>query len=492
MVSSSVRRDLFSLLGDTFVYGIPNIVQRFLSFLIVPLFTRHLSPEEFGVMGVITSFTSFLWNVLSLGADTAMQYYYYKEDNPEKVVSTYLWGFLVYAFFFFLLLFLFRDPVGAYLFSSVQYRRTFVFGLLCFFVNTGTTLALILLRLQRKRWHVLFLTLINLLVTLTFSLYFVVGKERGILGYYQGALIGASLTVIYPFFYLGRYLRYGVVFSFYGKFLRYGFPLFPGMLSAWGLLLMDRFFLQKLSTLSEVGLYGIAVSISGTLGIFIQAFKEAVTPFALSMEKHSPVSLTFQRLFLYYLVITTAGALFLTLFAPEALRLLTTPPFYPAEKVVLFTAFAQVGLGLYGVGAPGILLKEKTSLLSWVNFLSFIVLAVGNLLLTPHLGMMGTAISAFAGYFVHGGGALFFSRRVYPVPYEFLKGGVVLMSGFFLGGVGTLFYSFPFWIQTPLKGGIFLLYFLILSTLRIITKEKILSLKEDFQEAFFRRKKETL
>ena len=41
-----------------------------------------------------------------------------------------------------------------------------------------------------------------------------------------------------------------------GIMLRFGLPLVPAGIAFWGLALLDRFILQRLSDLEEVGIYG--------------------------------------------------------------------------------------------------------------------------------------------------------------------------------------------------------------------------------------------
>ncbi|HJP59163.1 MAG TPA: hypothetical protein VJ865_04170, partial [Gemmatimonadaceae bacterium] len=80
MSSGSVGR----LLRGTMVYGVGNLVNKFLSFLLVPLFTRFLLPGDYGVMAMLALLNMVLAGVFSLGTINALGICYFGESDSSR------------------------------------------------------------------------------------------------------------------------------------------------------------------------------------------------------------------------------------------------------------------------------------------------------------------------------------------------------------------------------------------------------------------------
>ena len=57
--------------SDTAVYGISTILGRFLTFLLTPLYTHILSPEDLGVVATVYAYIAFLNVIYGYGMEGA-------------------------------------------------------------------------------------------------------------------------------------------------------------------------------------------------------------------------------------------------------------------------------------------------------------------------------------------------------------------------------------------------------------------------------------
>src|SRR5205085_5145319 len=79
---------LASMGRNWLVYGISSIASRFVGFLLLPLYTRVLTPEEYGLRAMVTVGVDVVGMLFSLGIGTAMVRYYAgsgDERRPEAV-----------------------------------------------------------------------------------------------------------------------------------------------------------------------------------------------------------------------------------------------------------------------------------------------------------------------------------------------------------------------------------------------------------------------
>ena len=76
------------LAGQTAIYGIPSVLGRILSYLLVPLYTYVFQPGDYGTVNVFYAYTSFLMVILTYGMETTFFRFNEHEHDKEKVFST--------------------------------------------------------------------------------------------------------------------------------------------------------------------------------------------------------------------------------------------------------------------------------------------------------------------------------------------------------------------------------------------------------------------
>ena len=80
--------DLKRLASSSVVYGLGNVVARGLSFLLLPLYTRHLTPADYGVTGVCMSVQAVLVTALTFGLHGALTPLYWEAKDETQRRAT--------------------------------------------------------------------------------------------------------------------------------------------------------------------------------------------------------------------------------------------------------------------------------------------------------------------------------------------------------------------------------------------------------------------
>ena len=79
---------LKKLAGETAVYGLSTILARIVNFLFVPIYTRLLLPEQYGVVTELSAYIAMLQVLLVMGLETGCFRFASKEGaDPDKVFS---------------------------------------------------------------------------------------------------------------------------------------------------------------------------------------------------------------------------------------------------------------------------------------------------------------------------------------------------------------------------------------------------------------------
>jgi O-antigen/teichoic acid export membrane protein len=105
-----IKTALIRLAKGSLIYGLGGVLQRFMGLLLLPFFTQVLTPEDYGVVALISLIGVAMSGLLSLGTGNSMGLLYYREEDHSKR-PTIIWtnllllvvnGLFWYAIIFFL------------------------------------------------------------------------------------------------------------------------------------------------------------------------------------------------------------------------------------------------------------------------------------------------------------------------------------------------------------------------------------------------------
>jgi O-antigen/teichoic acid export membrane protein len=84
-------------ISEVTIFVVRNLVERLLGFVLIPIYTRTFSPDEFGVLVLLLAAEGFLSQVLSFGVQTSYFRSFFDDDDEQRrlvATSTAVW-FLV-------------------------------------------------------------------------------------------------------------------------------------------------------------------------------------------------------------------------------------------------------------------------------------------------------------------------------------------------------------------------------------------------------------
>jgi O-antigen/teichoic acid export membrane protein len=262
------------------------------------------------------------------------------------------------------------------------------------------------------------------------------------------------------------------------RLLAFGLPLVPASLSWWVITTSDLIVLGKLSTLSEAGLYAVALGLASVLALFVTALGLAWSPHALQAyeERREDAPAFFGRMATFIVVGCGVVAVLVTTFADEALMILSTPTFYGAALAVGPLALGFVASASMQVTSAGISLLKKTY---WFLVFSTAAAALNlglNILLVPHWGMLASAWAACVSYVFLTVGYGLVGQRLWAVEYQYrrLLTAALVTFGFVVGV--RLLPDLALAASVAMKAGYALAYVALLVVLRVVGREELAGL----------------
>lgn len=416
---------LLRLSKHSLVYGFGVAASQFIGFLLIPLYTRHLTPADYGtlqIFGVTQGILSIIV-LMGLGSALFMSYFHYKDEVSRKtVVSTALIFVTGVSLCISLVLIAAASNFSLIFFECTAYTRYFQIIFLTLFFDAAIVIPLSVFRAREQSKRYALVALSRLLLAIALNIYFLVILQRGVLGILESGLITAGL--LYCFLIPGLVKATKLSFSkpHLKEMLSFGLPLVPGGLGTWILTVSDRYFLLFLSTTHELGLYSLGYKFGLVVqGLIVGPFTLAWGPFFWSTATEENAKEVYSSVLTYFVLIAMFVALALSVLSKELLMIMATPPFHEAYKIIPLIALSYVLYGCYFILAAGFNLEKKTKYVPLIVGVAAAMNLGLNFLLIPSYGAMGAAIATLISYLMLPIGSYFVSRRFHPIKYEWSR-----------------------------------------------------------------------
>lgn len=389
-------------------YAIGPVAAALLSLISLPLITWFYPIEDIGKISMLQVVASFAVLLFSLGLDQAYTREYNGSSNKAKLFKhTFLPGcFLIFTVG--LAIYTFdRFNLSIWLYEQESVYLSLA-SLACIIIAFCSRFLSLILRMQERALAYSMSQLFPKLFFLVFILLSVWFDFNGEFYNLITAHLLSLLTVVALFTWNTRKelflsCRSKIVWSEFKPLFHFGIPLMMGGVAAWGLKVIDKFFLRSLSTFSELGVYSVALSIAGVATIFSGIFNTIWAPYIYKLQNEKRIDGQYiDRVSEYvlaavYFVIVISG-----LFS------WVIPYFLPQEYnkikyLVPICMFVPLIYTLSEVTAIGIAITRNTKYSMYASIIALLVNVAGNYLLIPVMGALGAAISttcAFLFYYI--------------------------------------------------------------------------------------------
>jgi len=397
-------------------YALAALLQRGIGFLLLPLYTRVLPPEEYGQLAVVLTISAGVSTLLSFGLETAMfRTYILLQDAPEQrrsfVNSVGLLAILGPAALATSAVVAFGDLIARWL--GVPWLAIALgIGTAAITIST-TVLPFALLRAQERLRAYLLLTGIQVIVNTTLTFLLVVVLGWGVIGWLLGSLVAIAATFVAGLMMLGHRWTLTVERSHLVTTLAYGLPLLPHAAAHWGLSLSDRIVLGAFVPPADVGIYQLAYQFAipvSTLGI-------AMTRGTAPLYAHAARSVTERaelgRVIVHHVLTIALLGMAMAILGPLLILLLMPFEYAAAADFVPWLALGTVLLGIYFVPMNMISILAGDTRHVWIATVAAAGVNITlNLLTVPQFGAAATAVNFAIGYAVLLAGVLFFMYRL--------------------------------------------------------------------------------
>jgi O-antigen/teichoic acid export membrane protein len=415
---------LRELFRHSAIYGLGSIVARILAVLLLPLYTRYLSPTDYGLIETLIALSAVLTALVAQAMKSAFFRFYFDSAEPDSrllVVRTAFWYVMAASTAVVIAGVALSQPISWVLFHTRSHGGLVIAAFIGLWSAMNYEQMTSLFRVEQRSTAYVTATLANVAITIAATVLLVVVFDEGPLGVLVGNFTGTLAVYAALLVYSRRALGLQFDRNLYRAMNRFGLPLVPSAVALWLTNFSDRFFLVKLTDAKEVGLYSIGVRVASAIVLLLTAFRMAWPAFAYSIDDDREARRTYSFVLTYVVFVCCWLALALGLLAPWILRLITTRPFYSAQNVVAPLAFGVAAFAGYVVVQIGTGRARRTHA-NWVVTGVAAALNVAlNLTLIPPYGRMGAAIATVASYTLLFAAMAWRAHAVFPVPYQWRR-----------------------------------------------------------------------
>lgn len=410
------------LARHTIIYGAGIVISRLVSFVMLPIYTRYLTPADYGVMALLDMTLDIVSIVAGAKIAGGMFRFYHKATDDEerkRVVSTAM--LLLGASFALLALItgLLAEPVARLAFGTAEHATLVRVGAASLGLQGLLIVPLALVQLQQRSEAYTAITTLKLVMQVGLSVLFLVHFRMGVLGILTSTLITNAVVATALVSYSIR--QVGLKFSrpLATALVAFGLPLVGTQVATFTSTFADRYFINTFVDSAAVGLYSLGYQ----FGFLLVAV--GYSPFAMFWEperfraaEQPDRDERFQRALLFASLLLATVAVGIGLWVEDVLRIMATPAYRPAARIVPLLIVAYSLQGWSSFMEAGILIRERTGLIAAANWTAALASLAANAILVPRFGMLGAASATVMAFGLRAILIHYWAQRLFFVRFD--------------------------------------------------------------------------
>jgi O-antigen/teichoic acid export membrane protein len=411
--------ELVKIIKYSGIYAAGTIINRAASFIMLPIYTRFLTPADYGTLELLNITADIFALIFGVGITSAIFRFYSRyEDQKDRNAVICTSTFLMIGFFFIASALggIFSGKLSLIIFQSSKYTYYFQLAFIILLFQSFIEIPLIFIKALQRPFLFVGVSTCKLILQLSLNIYFVVIQDMNVLGVLYSNLIGTlvigGFLLIFTFKQVGLDFRQNLAFSM----IRFGSPLIISNLAAFIYTFSDRYFLKAFASITDVGIYSLAYKFGPILwSLVVHPIFSIWDPKRFELVETSNMQKVSYQVFLLLNFFLISVSIFICLFAKDLLRIMSAPQFWDAQKIIPLILLAYIIQAWTAFGNFGILYSGKTKYLALANSVAAGSNIVLNFLLIPWLQGYGAALATIVAFAIRCMIIYYHSQRLFKI-----------------------------------------------------------------------------
>lgn len=417
------NKHYIELIKDILFYGVMEGVSRLSGFLLLPLFARLFSTDQYGTIDIVAVVKSLLATLICLSLSNATQRYFYDDEackNKKAFITSMSCAVVATGILSLICGYIFLAPITKILLGNSDKELFITLAFISAFFDGLTRIPQMILRMERR---IIGFNLTNLLQSVLYaglSIFFIYVLKVGLISVFIALCISDAFKLLFSLYLTKEQYSFSFSIPALVRSLKFSLPILPADILNWLNTQVDRLILLTYVGLSGVGIFGAAARIGLLVKLPGQIFHQAWAPYAMTLIG-SPVEERnhfYTKILNYYVGCFVALCMLLIAISPECFRVILPIEYHRGYLLIPWICGAAIFEMSRGITGVGVAITERTHINTIAAVCSSIVNIVLGIALIRWFGILGGAIGSFVAQFIFTGLLGVFSFRYAKVPFQ--------------------------------------------------------------------------
>lgn len=471
---------------NSFIYFLPIIASSIVPFIALPIFTRILTKEDYGVLALSQVYAIFVGGLANFGMTSAYDRNYFQYRDDKRKMAQLLYSILLFVIVNFIVLsfltFIYKEPLSKFIIGSGEHGNILFWAFCAQIFSSINYYYLAYFKNAETAKSFATYTIATSIITFIISLILVAYLKLGVIGLVYAQLSsGAFIFLILSFQFITT-LTPSVNRAVFYDSLKISYPLTPRIFMGVIGTQFDKYMIGLLGTVGGVGIYSIGQKVSYLIFTCMTAIQNVFSPqvykkmFDLGKEGGKSIG----RYLTPFVYVCIAFALIISLLSEEAIHILTPPSYHGAINIVIILSMFYSFMFFGKINGSQLIFMKKTHITSLLTLLS-IGLTIGlNIPFIMKWGTVGAAWATLLAGLISGSISFSIAQKYYKITWEYKK-VVAIFTLFFISSISALLlreFNIYYPIRLVFKVGAIGLYVYMGVKFSIITRDNFLLVKD--------------
>ncbi|TDS65020.1 O-antigen/teichoic acid export membrane protein [Myroides indicus] len=407
------------------VYLGSSVINKAIPFLLLPILTKYLSPEEYGILALYQVMISFVMPFIGMNMQNNITRNFFSKSKEflAKVIFNLVVVLTTTTVVVTLILSIYLLLGGNHF--SIPTRWIYALPIMAYMGALNDFNLSILRNSKKPLFYGAFeisKTIIDLSITILLIVVYSFSWEGRAIGMLISTVIIGGLSVFRMW--KNGYLLIEIDKSQINEILRISLPLIPHALGGVIMAVGDRIIIDQMVGTAEMGIYTVGYQFGMIMTLVTTAFNQTWTPWMYELlaqnkleNKIKIVKATYITCISFILI-----ALLITTISYFLLPYMTTKEYHGAFVYVIWVALGYAFFGMYTLVFPYGVHVGKTSYLGIITFSAAAINILANLVLIKLNGPVGSAQATLISYIFMFVSVWWYSNKLFPMPwFKFIK-----------------------------------------------------------------------
>jgi O-antigen/teichoic acid export membrane protein len=389
------------ILGAMFNFGVSNLMTKIIGFLLIPVYTQYLAPDDYGIVELCGALSAFVIIFMRLGVPGAVNRFYFDYKNDPEKLNDYVttihhllvFSSIILALVVGIVMYVFSDTM----LSGILFFPFIVLTIINAGFSANSDLQKRLLQSKEKSAYMAKLNISLAIVGIGLALLFVVVFKMGALGLILSQSATTFVFFIQAQYYLRNYLKGKFNWGMLKDSLNYGAGLLPHHLFAAFAPLLSKGILNSKESLAALGIFALAIRFTQPLDIIYHIFMVSFNPIYFSLRKNQE-NQKIRTVYLSVWYISIAVYMLVAIILPSIIPLITPERFHQSAHLIPILALGFLGQVLYNLFLIENYYDKNTRYISLVTGTGLAINLLITLLTVDRYGVYSVVMASAAGF----------------------------------------------------------------------------------------------